>query len=81
MNPQLLQYFAKGELYNMSWVILLFFANDYIKTDRTIAIICIVGAIALAALKVVHKSEHITTITNTPQKTEINSPSNPNETE
>jgi len=80
MNPQLLQYFAKGEIYNMSWVILLFFANDYIKTDRTIAIICVVGAIALAALKVVHKSESVNKITNNSPAQEATSSSNTGET-
>lgn len=80
MNPQLLQYFAKGEIYNMSWVILLFFANDYIKTDRTIAIICVVGAIALAALKVVHKSENVNKITNNSPAQEATSSSNTGET-
>lgn len=80
MNPQILQHFTTGKLFNFSWVLLLFFANDYVKTDRVIAIICVVGAITLAALEVIHKSKDVATVTNTP-KTDAISPSNTNETE
>lgn len=81
MNSPLLQYFTKGELYNMSWVILLMFANDYVKTDRTIAIICVVGAIILAALKVFHKVDNATKLNNTISTQENISSSNNGETE
>ena len=65
----------------MSWVILLMFANDYVKTDRTIAIICVVGAIVLAALKVFHKVDNAAKINKAGQPQENISSSNNSETE
>lgn len=56
MNQDLIKFFSTGKLTDFGWVIFLIYGHDYIETSPTIAVICIVGAIALAGLNIFHKS-------------------------